>query len=80
MYGDGMKMVDGMSGLSLGDKDHSFKEMMSSGGSKKTTWATIASQPAKPQSLMKKKAGMSGMPPPPIMLGSSLHSEGESPL
>jgi len=79
MYGEdrGMKMVDGMSGLSLGDKEHSIKdlkEMMSGGGgggSKKTTWASIASQPAKPQSLMKKKTALGGMPPPPIMLGNS---------
>lgn len=64
MYADerGMKMMEhGMGGLSLSDKEH--KEMMS--GKKTTTWASIASQPAKTQSLMKKKAGM---PPPPIML------------
>ena len=67
-------MEQSMGGLSLSnDKDHGglkdLKDMMqqpSGGGKKTTTWASIASQPAKPQSLKKK----SGMLPPPIIPGT----------
>jgi len=78
----GLKMAEhGMSSLSIGsgEKDHpGFKDLkdivgMQHGGGggggqgKKTTWASIASQPAKTQNPSKKKPGM---PLPPIIPGT----------
>ncbi|CAK1548596.1 unnamed protein product [Leptosia nina] len=75
---DGIKAVEsGVQTLSLGehkhDKDRSELKDVSSGSQpKKMTWASIASQPAKPtpslQSGGLKKKGP-GMPPPPIVPG-----------
>ncbi|XP_059049004.1 YTH domain-containing family protein 3 isoform X2 [Achroia grisella] len=76
---DGIKAVEtGVQALSLGehkmDKDRVSELKDVSGGSqpKKMTWASIASQPAKPapssQSTGLKKKGP-GMPPPPIVPG-----------
>lgn len=78
MYGDerGMKMLEqGMGGLGI-DKDmKDFKEMMSLQGGrggdpkKASTWASIASQPAKPQSISK-KSKLGGIPLPPMITGA----------
>ncbi|KAI8430084.1 hypothetical protein MSG28_000505 [Choristoneura fumiferana] len=76
---DGIKAVEsGVQNLSLGDhkgdKDRGSELKDASGGSqpKKMTWASIASQPAKPapssQTTGLKKKGP-GMPPPPIVPG-----------
>ncbi|XP_023955065.1 YTH domain-containing family protein 3 isoform X2 [Bicyclus anynana] len=77
---DGVKAVEtGVQALSLGehnkvDKDRTPELKDVSGGSqpKKMTWASIASQPAKPAPSLQtgglKKKGP-GMPPPPIVPG-----------
>ncbi|CAH0406094.1 unnamed protein product [Chilo suppressalis] len=76
---DGIKAVEsGVQALSLGEhkmeKERVSEHKDVSGGSqpKKMTWASIASQPAKPapssQSVGLKKKGP-GMPPPPIVPG-----------
>ncbi|GBP41588.1 YTH domain-containing family protein 1 [Eumeta japonica] len=75
---DGLKAMEaGVQALSLGDhkadKERTLELKDTSGGSqKKMTWASIASQPAKPapslQSGGLKKKGP-GMPPPPIVPG-----------
>ncbi|XP_050350664.1 YTH domain-containing family protein 3 isoform X4 [Nymphalis io] len=77
---DGIKAVEtGVQALSLGehnknDKDRTpeLKDVSSGSQPKKMTWASIASQPAKPapssQSGGLKKKGP-GMPPPPIVPG-----------
>uniref|UniRef100_A0A0A9Z0J8 YTH domain family protein 3 n=1 Tax=Lygus hesperus TaxID=30085 RepID=A0A0A9Z0J8_LYGHE len=74
--GEALKGIEhGMQGLGLADPKIENKEVKDMGqGSqpKKMTWATIASQPAKPQpqvgsSGIKKKGP--GMPPPPMVPG-----------
>ncbi|XP_038208754.1 YTH domain-containing family protein 1 isoform X3 [Zerene cesonia] len=76
---DGIKAVEtGVQALSLGDHKHDkdrapeLKDVSSGSQPKKMTWASIASQPAKPapslQSGGLKKKGP-GMPPPPIVPG-----------
>lgn len=75
---EGIKAVDaGMQGLSLADhkaerERPELKDVSAGSQTKKMTWASIASQPAKPapssQSTVLKKKGP-GMPPPPIVPG-----------
>ncbi|XP_073983803.1 YTH domain-containing family protein isoform X2 [Rhodnius prolixus] len=74
--GESLKSIEhGMQGLGLADPKAETKEVkdMSTGSQpKKMTWATIASQPAKPQPQIGsggiKKKGP-GMPPPPMVPG-----------
>ncbi|XP_008544641.1 YTH domain-containing family protein 2 isoform X1 [Microplitis demolitor] len=73
-----MKIEQGVAGLSLGTGEQVRHDQMSSQSKsepkeqRKITWASVASQPAKPvppvstSQVMKKKAGM---PPPPIVPG-----------
>ncbi|CAH2068921.1 unnamed protein product, partial [Iphiclides podalirius] len=76
---DGIKAVDsGVQALSLGDhksdkeRVSELKDVSSGSQPKKMTWASIASQPAKPAPTSQtgglKKKGP-GMPPPPIIPG-----------
>ncbi|XP_050673215.1 YTH domain-containing family protein 3 isoform X2 [Leptidea sinapis] len=76
---DGIKaMESGVQALSLSDhkvdkeRVHELKDISSGSQPKKMTWASIASQPAKPAPSMQsgglKKKGP-GMPPPPIIPG-----------
>ncbi|XP_047523290.1 YTH domain-containing family protein 3 isoform X2 [Pieris napi] len=75
---DGIKAVEtGVQALSLGEHKHDkdraeLKDISGGSQPKKMTWASIASQPAKPAPLSQtgglKKKGP-GMPPPPIVPG-----------
>src|SRR5689334_23320880 len=63
-----MGLEQGIGGLGLGN-DKDIKELMSGGGgSKPKSWANIASQPAKPQSVSKKSKP--GMPLPVVIPGA----------